>query len=359
MNELFRAVLFLPPQASSVALEVDVLHYSVISATMLGALAVFALATWWLIRFRRRGEAHATTPRVRMPLPFEVGLIVGTLGLFLAWWVVGFLQFVRQEAPPDDALRVHVTAKQWMWKFAYPDGGSSINVLTVPVGRPVHLVMTARDVIHSFYVPAFRLKQDVVPGTYLSLWFEASAAGTYPVYCAEYCGLEHSRMRAVVVALEPDEYAAWSQDRRRAPLDGMPQGRMPDDGAGGDMVQQGREAAARHGCFACHTVDGQPHIGPSWAGLFGSARSFVGSDPVVVDEAYLTRSMMDPMAEIVSGFQPVMPSYQGALTATEVGALVELIRSLRDVPLAGPSVELPRTEVPNAPPRAADEEVQP
>lgn len=345
MNDLLRAVLFLPPQSSSAALEVDVLHYTVISATMLGATAVFALATFWLVRFRRRtGDGLAPTPRVLMPPRLEVGLIVGTLGLFLVWWAVGFHQFARQESPPDDAIRVHVTAKQWMWKFAYPEGGSSINTLTVPVGQPVHLVMTSRDVIHSFFVPAFRLKQDVVPGTYLSLWFEATEPGTFPVYCAEYCGLEHSRMRAVVVALEPDAYAAWSRDRRQAPLHDMPSERMPDEGGGGDMVTEGLEAASRNGCLACHTLDGQPHIGPTWAGLYRSTRSFTHGEPVTADEAYLTRSMMDPLAEVVAGFQPVMPTYQGALTHAEVGAIVELIRSLRDVSPT-PAVTLPATEV--------------
>lgn len=358
MNDFFRAILFLPPQASSVALEVDLLHYSVISATMLGSSAVFLLATWWLIRFRRRGKSFVATPRVIIPGPLELGLIAGTLTLFLIWWAIGFRQFVHQESPPDSAIRVHVVAKQWMWKFAYPDGNSSINVLTVPVGQPVHLVMTSRDVIHSFFVPAFRLKQDVVPGTYYSLWFEATEPGTFPIYCAEYCGLEHSRMRAVVVALEPDAYAAWSLDRSRAPFPDMPSDRMPDEGQGGDMVQQGIEAAARAGCFACHTVDGQPHIGPTWAGLYGSERTLINGPPVVANEAYLTGSMMDPMAQLVSGFPPIMPTYQGVLTASEVGAILELIRSLRDL-APEPSVPLPRTEVSGPAPDETNEEAAP
>lgn len=358
MNELFRRLLYLPPQASSVALEVDLLHYSVISATLLGSTLVFLLATWWLIRFRRRGKVLVATPSVHIPGWLELCLIAGTLSLFLVWWAVGFRQFLHQESPPEDAIRVHVTAKQWMWKFAYPDGGSSINVLTVPVGRPVHLLMTSRDVIHSLFVPAFRLKQDLVPGAYYSLWFEAKEPGTFPLYCAEYCGLEHSRMRAVVVALEPEAYAAWSLERRRAPFAGMPSGRMPDEGEGGDMVRQGTDAAARAGCFACHTIDGQAHIGPTWAGLYGSERILVDGPPVLADEAYLTRSMMDPMAHVVRGFAPVMPTYQGVLTATEVGAILELIRSLRDVS-PKPAVTLPETEARPPASEETNEEVAP
>lgn len=359
MNDFLRAILFLPPQASSVAFDIDRLHYFVIIVTMIGSTAVFLVATWWLIRFRRRGDRPAT-PRVQMPAKAEVALIGGTLGLFLLWWVIGFVQYIHQQVPPADATRIYVTGKQWMWKFAYPGGRSSINVLTVPVDRPVRLVMTSRDVIHSFYVPAFRMKQDVVPGTYTSLWFEATEPGVYPAYCAEYCGLQHSRMRAAVVALDANDYEEWLKDANRepAPSDVIQPSQIEGDVEGGDMVREGLEASARHGCLACHTVDGQRHIGPTWAGLYGRVEELVDAEPVLVDEAYLTRSMMDPHAQIVRGYQPVMPSYQGALTAAETGAIVELIRSLRDVPLA-PVVELPPTRVPDAGPVEPREELVP
>ncbi len=360
MNELFRTLLFLPPQASSVALEVDWLHYSVIGVTMVGSTGVFLLATWWLVRFRRRG-ARGPTARISMPPALEIGLISGTLALFLVWWGIGFAQFIHQEAPPDDAMRVHVIGKQWMWKFAYPDGRSSINVLTVPEGQPVQLVMTSRDVIHSFFVPAFRLKQDVVPGTYLSLWFEASRAGVYPIYCAEYCGLQHSRMRATVVVLDADEYTRWLRDPAADPVPAgvaLRPSALEREARGGDMVQQGLDVAARHGCLACHTLDGQRHIGPSWAGRFGGQAELIGQEPVLIDEAYLTRSMMDPLADLVAGFPPLMPSYRGLLSAAETGALVELIRSLRDRPIA-PVVDLLPTSDADAGPEPQPEREAP
>jgi cytochrome c oxidase subunit 2 len=195
-------------------------------------------------------------------------------------------------------------------------------------------------VIHSFFVPAFRLKQDAVPGRYLSTWFEAVEPGTYDIFCAEYCGVSHSRMRAAVIALPPAAYTAWL-DRSTAPDDDAVDGLI--GAAGGDLVEAGRRVAERRACFACHTVDGQRHIGPSWRGLFGSRVALANGTTLVADEAYLTRSMMDPQSEIVAGFGAVMPTYLGVLEAPEAAALVEYIRSLRGAGPA-PSVVLPRID---------------
>ena len=335
MNEILRRLLFLPPQASSAAREVDTLHYLVIGTALLGATLVFAIALAFLIRYRRRDEA-ALTGAVRMPRVLEVGLIAGTLGMFLVFWVIGYRQYVGMRTPPRGALEIYVTGKQWMWKFAYPNGRSSLGVLAVPVGRPVRLIITSRDVIHSFFVPAFRIKQDAVPGRYLSTWFEAIQPGTYDVFCAEYCGASHSRMRAAVVALSAADYAAWLDDTRaRDGGDDDFRNQPP-----GDLVEIGRRVAVRHACFACHTVDGQTHIGPSWRGLFGTRVALADGRTVLADESYLTRSMMDPRVELVSGYAPVMPTYLGLIEAPETAALVEYIKSLRGA--ATPSVMLPR-----------------
>ena len=199
--------------------------------------------------------------------------------------------------------------------------------LTVPVHTPIKLVMTSRDVIHSFYVPAFRMKHDVVPGHYYTAWFEAKTAGTFPIECAEYCGTSHSRMLGTVRVLEPDDYRRWLEDHPRPTAEGSEGAGAT---AGGDLAATGREVASRRACFNCHTLDGQPHIGPTWAGLFGSRVKLADGRTVVADEAYLTRSMMEPQEEVVDGFKPVMPSYRGLLQAPEVGALVEFMRSIRD-----------------------------
>jgi cytochrome c oxidase subunit 2 len=325
MNEMLRRLLNLPPQASSYARDVDVLHYVVITTTLLGATFVFLLAVTFVVRYRRRTPGE-TTVREGTSTPQEVFIIASLLSLFLGFWVAGTLQYDRMMTPPADAMTVYVTAKQWMWKFSYGDGRSSMDVLTVPDGKPVRLVMTSRDVIHSFYVPAFRMKHDVVPGRYYTAWFEAKVPGRYPIECAEYCGVSHSRMLGEVQVLSPGDYSRW--------LEGHPP-------STGDLVTAGREVAARRGCLNCHTLDGQPHIGPTWVGLYGSEVALDGGRTVVADDAYLTRSMMDPQADIVAGFKGVMPTYRGIVEEPEVAALVELIRSLQTAPRA-PSITLPK-----------------
>lgn len=329
MNALLRQLLMLPQQASTIARDIDYLHYFVIIVTMIGAAGVAALSLYYIAYYRRgtgRGDPapDARPHRTSGGISHRTEAVVfgGLLSLFVLWWVIGFRQFVRIAEPPPDSLTIYVVAKQWMWTFAYPHGGGSNGVLYVPVGRSVKLVMTSRDVIHSFYVPDFRLKRDVIPGRATVLWFEVPEPGRHPVYCAEMCGVGHSTMRAEVIALPPAEYerrlAGLSRAFTEAPLQ--------------SLAAMGERAAARRGCMRCHTPDGTPHIGPTFAGLYGATIPLEGGTRVIADEAYLTSSMMDPAAQLHRGFPAVMPSYQGLLTAAEVGALVEYIRSLRDVP---------------------------
>jgi cytochrome c oxidase subunit II len=346
MMELLRSILALPRSGSSVADEIDLLHGFVITVTMLMATFVFGAAAWFTIRYRRK-HAGQLTSHVAATSAREATIITGILGLFLLWWVIGYRQYIAIRTEPADADVVYVDAKQWMWKFAYPDGSSSNDVLMVPIGRPVKLVMTSRDVIHSFYVPAFRLKQDVLPGRYTTLWFEAKAAGTYPIWCAEYCGLNHSRMRGEVVALSPDEYARWKLSSATARIT-MDCGTAPGPCGGEDLASQGRLVAERRQCVACHTLDGQRHIGPTWSRLFGSERVLADGRHVIADEAYLTRSMMEPAKDVVAGYREVMPTYQGLLSAGETAALVELIRSLRNGPPETSGVPLPVLEITSA-----------
>lgn len=333
--ELIRTLLHLPDSASTVADGVDGLHFVVISVTMLGWAVLTLLGTWFVIRYRKR--KHAEPPRtVTAPAWVEASIIVTLLALFISWWVVGFRQYTTMRAPPKDAVEIYVTGKQWMWEFAYPDGRASASVLTVPVGRPVRLLMTSRDVLHSFYVPEFRVKQDVVPGRYSDLWFTATKPGDFEVFCAEFCGLEHSMMSAHVVALQPDAYDRWLRDT--APSAASAESavavtRFSQPGptlAPTPMAERGRDLAQRYECVACHRVDGTPHIGPSWAGLYGVERIMRDGRTVVADETYLTRSMMDPMHDVVEGYASVMPSYQGVLAPGEAGAIVEYIKSLRN-----------------------------
>ena len=227
MNELLHHLLNLPPQASSVARGIDYLHYTVIGVTILGVALVAAITLYFIVRFRRAAEAPAVTPRVEAPVWLELGVASALLALFCGWWVIGFAQYRELETPPANAIPIYVTAKQWMWKFEYPGGPASSEVLVVPVGTPVKLIMTSRDVIHGFYVPAFRIKQDVVPGHATSTWFEAIAPGSYDILCTQYCGTRHSFMRAQVVALAPGGLRALGRRGARTARVAGREGRRP------------------------------------------------------------------------------------------------------------------------------------
>ncbi|WP_239015301.1 cytochrome c oxidase subunit II [Archangium violaceum] len=368
MNEFFRRILFLPEQASTVSKDVDHLHYVIISTTMVAATIIFALAAYFLIRYRRRSETDVT-PKVQGTLGWELLFIGLPLTTFLVWFFIGYHDFIRMQTPPRDAMDVYVVGKQWMWKFTYPEGPNSIGVLRVPVGRPVRLLLTSRDVIHSFFVPAFRIKQDALPGAYTQTWFEVTTPGTYRVMCAEYCGLKHSEMWAEVVALSQEDYEEWMKQQRQglvARRDATPS--APEElspltparraatydaqqphgelmyAERGTLPERGERVAAAKGCLRCHTIDGTQHIGPTWLDLYMRRELLTSGETVVADEAYLTESMMKPLEKLVAGYEPVMPSFQGQLEAAEVAALLEYIKTLRsarlqDVESRGPVYE--------------------
>lgn len=330
MNELFKTILFLPEQASTIAPSLDHLHYWVIGTTMVVSTACGMSALYFFVRFRRRHDHERTTP-VAPPRWFEPLVVVVPLATFLTWWVIGFRGYIRITTPPPGAMDVYVTGKQWMWKFSYPGGPNSIDTLHVPAHRPVRVLMTSRDVIHSFFVPSFRIKQDVVPGRYSQTWFEAVAPGTYQILCAEMCGPGHSVMRGDVVAHEPAEFEAWLAEQRRGRQEQRDVGESARVPEAADLVQQGERVAAEAGCFKCHSIDGTPHIGPTFLDLYLRPERMQDGAVVVADEGYLTESMMDPLARIVAGYLPVMPTYQGRLSPPEAAALLEYIRSLRTV----------------------------
>ncbi|HEY4240386.1 MAG TPA: cytochrome c oxidase subunit II [Kofleriaceae bacterium] len=316
MNELLRRLLDLPPQGSTVARGIDALHFTVIGTGVVVAAIAFALLVGFLVRYREsdpRPRPRRNTRRL------EIGLSAVTLAAFLAWWGVGFAQYRTLRAVPANALRVHVVAKQWMWQFVYPNGLAAETELRVPVGRPVELVLASRDAIHSFFVPAFRIKEDAVPGRVTSMWFEAVAPGEYPILCAEYCGAGHSRMRGTVIALPADEYARWIA-AHPAPA----------------LAEAGAALAETHGCLRCHTTDGRPSLGPTWRGLYDGPVALTGGAHATADDAYLTEAMMDPAAKVVAGCAPIMPSYLGALDAADAAAIVEYIRSLGPPRAAAP-----------------------
>jgi cytochrome c oxidase subunit 2 len=328
MNELMRKLLFLPEQASTFAKPVDELHYFVITVTMVVSVAVGLLAFGFFFMYRQRRQRQST-PYVIPSVKFEILVISLPLVFFLAWFVQGFKDYVWYATAPKDTTDIYVMGKKWMWKFAYPEGPNAVGTLHVPANRPVRLLMTSRDVIHSFFVPEFRIKMDVLPGRYTETWFEATKTGRYQVLCTEYCGTWHSQMWGEIVVMPPAEFDEWLAQQRAGLADRVDSG--GDDGPSfrGTIVEYGKRVAMAQGCLKCHTLDGEPHIGPTWLDMYRRRETLETGETVVADEAYLTDSMIDPRAKIVKGYKPVMPTYKGRLTAPDAAALVEFIKSLR------------------------------
>lgn len=329
-NELMRRLLWLPEQASTFAPKVDVLHYGVFLITMLSGFGIGLAALYFFFRYRERVKM-ASTPLVNPSLRFEATVILVPLAIFLVWAFIGFKDFVWANTTPANTMDVYVTGKKWMWHFAHPDGPNENAVLHVPANRPVRLLMTSRDVIHSFFIPEFRVKQDVVPGRYSEVWFEAKAPGRYNIFCTEFCGTWHSQMLGEVVVLAPADFDKWIERRR------LGAGNRTDgsgtEGAStefqADLLTYGRRVAAAQGCLKCHTTDGTSHIGPTWVDLYMRKTQLESGETIVADEGYLTESMMEPYRKMVKGYAQVMPSYRGKLSAPDAAALVEYIKSLR------------------------------
>ncbi len=328
--DFFKRLLFLPEQASTFASKVDELHVFVLVATILASIGVGVTALYFFFRFRRR-ERHQTTEYIVPTVMTEFLFVSVPFVLFLLWFALGFRDYTWVQTPPRDAMDVYVLGKQWMWKFSYPEGPNGVNVLHVPANRPVRLLMTSRDVIHSFFIPAFRIKRDVIPGRYTDTWFEATKPGTYDIYCTEYCGLSHSKMLAKVVVLKAEEYENWVKEQRMGDKQNR-QDALADTtlvSPRANLAQQGQRLVGEAGCLKCHTVDGEQHIGPTFVGLYGREERLEGGETITVDEGYITQSMMVPGEHIVSGFPNVMPTYQGKLHSMETVAIVEYIKSLR------------------------------
>jgi len=257
-------------------------------------------------------------------LALEIAWTIIPLGLGLVMFAWGAQVYFNQARPPAETLDIYVVGKQWMWKFQHLDGRREINELHVPVGRAVRLTGTSEDVIHSFFVPAFRLKADVIPGRYTTLWFNATKAGSYHLFCAEYCGTKHSGMVGTVVVMEPNEYQAW----------------LAGGGGEGSLASQGQKLFQDLACITCHRADGQGR-GPALEGVFGSRVSLNSGQVVVADEAYLRESILSPSAKIAAGFQPLMPTFQGLVSEEQLLALIEYVKSLKGLAPSQPAADTP------------------
>jgi cytochrome c oxidase subunit II len=305
MNDLFH---LLPVTASSAAGRYDALMLALVLLTGAVALAVAFLIVFFSIRYRKGSSAdrsHAPTTGRRTEIAWTVIPLLIFLCIF-AWAAYDYTQLYR--APPD-AMPVFVVAKQWMWKLEHTNGRREISELHVPLGQPIRLVMTSQDVIHSFYVPAFRIKQDVLPGRYTSIWFKPTQTGEFHLFCAEYCGTEHSVMRGRIVVMQPSEFARWLQ--------------VGTEHAG--IAERGFELFRRYGCSGCHTA-GSSVNAPDLNGLIGRVVHLQDGHSLVADENYIRDSILLPRKDVVAGYAPIMPSFAGQISEEDVLAIIEFIR---------------------------------
>jgi cytochrome c oxidase subunit 2 len=300
-----------PENASTLATSVDRLYFFEVTVSVVMTILIFTAVFLFAIIYRRRRPDQVGHP------------IEGSMFLELTWSIIPFLIMLvmfgwgatiafDEYAPPKDAYNIYVVGKQWMWKVQYPEGQREINELHVPVGRPVRVTMASEDVIHSFFVPAFRVKHDVVPGHYDNIWFTATKPGRYHIFCAEYCGTEHSGMIGWVTAMDPAAFENW----------------LAGSGAEGSMASQGQKLFEQLGCSSCHLLDEQGRC-PVLRGVYGSQVLLDDGRTVLADDAYIRESILNPNAKIVAGFhRDVMPTFQGQVSEENLLQLIEYVKSL-------------------------------
>jgi cytochrome c oxidase subunit II len=321
-----------PTRASTTAGSVDALFIFLVALCTLVSVAIFAVIVVFAIQYRRRKGVVAE--QIEGSTALEITWSIIPLGIFIMIFIWGAVIYFKERTPPRGATEVYVVAKQWMWKLQHEEGQREINELHVPVGRDVKLILTSQDVIHSFYVPAFRIKQDVLPGRYTTAWFHPTKAGTYHLFCAEYCGSQHSGMIGQVVVLEPAQYQAW----------------LSGGGTTGTLASNGQNLFLQLGCSTCHRSDTQGR-GPNLVGLFGKPVQLEDGRTVTADENYVRESILSPGSKVVSGFKPIMPVFQGLVNEEQLNALVAYVKSLNPSPsgaAGGPTV-VPSTAKPQEP----------
>ena len=314
--------LMLPPQGSDFAKEVDFVYMGIFWLSVVFFLGITLAAVYFAWRFRyvpgrvTPHQTHNTTLEVL----WSVGPLILCVGLFF-WGLNGYLKF---SVSPGDAMEISITAKQWLWQFEYPDGSRTINDIHVPVNKPVKFVMTSEDVLHDFFVPDMRVKNDIVPGRYTEVWFTPTMLGKHSFTCAEYCGKDHSGMKGVLTVENDADFAKWMETggtEYEEYFSGADPAKTP--------AAWGKLQYERKGCNSCHTLDGSRSKGPSWKGIFGKTEKLNNGQTVTINEDYLRESFYNPQAKVVEGFEPIMPTFQGLLRPHEANGLIAYIKSLQ------------------------------
>ena len=301
-----------PEQASTVAWQVDALYGLLMAISLFFIVLVFGLVTVFSLKYRRKSKDEQPK-QIHGSIPLELAWTIIPLFMAIGVFTIGADVYFRIERAPTDPLEIYVVGKQWMWKAQHESGKREINTLHVPVGQPVRLTMTSEDVLHDFFIPAFRVKKDVIPGRYTSMWFEASKVGEYHLFCAEYCGTQHSYMIGTVTVLEQTEYLNWL---------------LGGSTSSESMAQAGEKHFSQLGCSSCH-LQGSDGRGPSLYGIYEQPRTLNNGNEVVADISYLRESILHPQAKIVSGYEPIMPVFAGQINEQTLGQLIAYIKSLK------------------------------
>jgi cytochrome c oxidase subunit 2 len=301
---------FFPAQGSTHAASVDALYLFFIAVTAFFSVLVASLVVIFAIRFRRRAPDEVGAP-IHGSLILELTWTFIPLVIAMVMFVWGASLYFQITTPPSNAMEIYVVGKRWMWKAQHVSGQREINELHVPVGQPVKLIIGSEDVLHAYWVPAFRMKMDAVPGRTTTMWFEASKAGEYQLFCAEYCGMSHSRMIGTVTAMEPGAFQTW----------------LAGGKATGTMADLGAKVFTDLGCVTCH-MDSAQGRGPSLKGVFGSQVTLATGQKVTADEAYVRESILTPTAKLVAGYPPLMPTFQGVVSEEQIAQLTAYVKSL-------------------------------
>ena len=324
---MFTNFPFFPQQASEQAAQIDALYFFLLAVTGFFAVLVAVLVVVFAIKFRRKHDQEVGYP-IHGSLALELLWTFIPLGITMVMFVWGAQVFFHMTRAPKNAMDIYIVGKQWMWKAQHMDGAREINELHVPIGRPVKLIMGSEDVIHSFFIPDFRVKADVVPGRYNHMWFTATQPGRFHIFCTQYCGTKHSAMIGWVTAMTPADYQTW----------------LSGGSTGGSMSEAGAKLFTDLACVTCHIDNGQGR-GPVLKGLYGKQVLVNNNQTVTFDDAYIRESILTPQAKVVAGFQPIMPTFQGLVTEEQLLQLIAYVKSLSDGSPQG--VTAPATQAPS------------
>jgi cytochrome c oxidase subunit 2 len=329
---LLGTLQFLPEQASTIGREVDYIFWGLMAISAFMTLGLFAVITFFLIRYRSTSDAKRTMSRLS-PTYLEVTWTATPIVIFIGLFIWGALVFAKASKPPPGSLPIYVVGLQWYWDVRHENGRQEIGDLHVPVGQPVQLIMTSTDVIHDYFIPAFRIKRDVLPGKYTTQWFTATKPGKYRIFCNQYCGTKHGLMTGYLYAMQPEDYETWLSTSGGGP---------PVE----SLAQSGARLFRQYSCSGCHGANSSVHA-PSLTGIYGHPVPLQGGEFVTADDQYLRDSILKPDSQIVAGYKAIMPSFQKQISEQDVIALVAYIKSLSQPPAsAGASSSKPTTEAP-------------